>query len=132
MYDTCIYCLLFFRGVGCIFYEMASGRPLFPGSTVVDELHLIFKTLGTPTESSMPGVTSNPEFQPYESPVYKAEPVISIAPRSVFYFAIRPCHTSLADSIIRSRDFSDALQAISKTYTELSRLLHLDYKGITV
>ena len=30
-------------GVGCIFYEMASGRPLFPGSTVEDELHLIFK-----------------------------------------------------------------------------------------
>lgn len=31
------------RGVGCIFYEMASGRPLFPGATVEDELHLIFK-----------------------------------------------------------------------------------------
>ena len=30
-------------GVGCIFYEMACGRPLFPGSTVEDELHLIFK-----------------------------------------------------------------------------------------
>ena len=30
-------------GVGCIFYEMVSGRPLFPGSTVEDELHLIFK-----------------------------------------------------------------------------------------
>ncbi len=30
-------------GVGCIFYEIASGRPLFPGSTVEDELHLIFK-----------------------------------------------------------------------------------------
>ena len=30
-------------GVGCIFYEMASGRPLFPGSTVEDELHPIFK-----------------------------------------------------------------------------------------
>ena len=32
-------------GVGCIFYEMVSGRPLFPGSTVEDELHLIFKVL---------------------------------------------------------------------------------------
>ena len=31
------------RGVGCIFYEMATGRPLFPGSTVEDQLHLIFK-----------------------------------------------------------------------------------------
>ncbi|MGH0148530.1 UNVERIFIED_CONTAM: hypothetical protein FKN15_024222 [Acipenser sinensis] len=33
-------------GVGCIFYEMAAGRPLFPGSTVEDELHLIFRLLG--------------------------------------------------------------------------------------
>ena len=35
-------------GVGCIFYEMASGRPLFPGSTVEDELHLIFKVQCVP------------------------------------------------------------------------------------
>uniref|UniRef100_A0A7N6FKF9 Protein kinase domain-containing protein n=1 Tax=Anabas testudineus TaxID=64144 RepID=A0A7N6FKF9_ANATE len=39
-------------GVGCIFYEMAAGRPLFPGSTVEDELHLIFRLLGTPTEDN--------------------------------------------------------------------------------
>ena len=36
------------RGVGCIFYEMVTGRPLFPGSTVEDELHLIFRILGEP------------------------------------------------------------------------------------
>uniref|UniRef100_A0A8C5CDC2 Protein kinase domain-containing protein n=1 Tax=Gadus morhua TaxID=8049 RepID=A0A8C5CDC2_GADMO len=35
-------------GVGCIFYEMVTGRPLFPGSTVEDELHLIFRILGEP------------------------------------------------------------------------------------
>ncbi|MEQ2215812.1 Cyclin-dependent kinase 16, partial [Xenoophorus captivus] len=35
-----------FRGVGCIFYEMVTGRPLFPGSTVEEELHFIFKLLG--------------------------------------------------------------------------------------
>ena len=34
------------RGVGCIHYEMATGRPLFPGSTVKEELHLIFRLLG--------------------------------------------------------------------------------------
>ena len=31
------------RGVGCIFYEMVSGRPMFPGSTAENELILIFK-----------------------------------------------------------------------------------------
>ncbi|XP_067932601.1 cyclin-dependent kinase 18-like [Watersipora subatra] len=68
-------------GVGCIFYEMASGSPLFPGSTIEDELHLIFKTLGTPNEQTMPGVTSNPEFKPYEYPTYRPEPTVAIAPR---------------------------------------------------
>ena len=37
---------LCYRGVGCIFFEMASGRPLFPGSTVEDQLQLIFSLLG--------------------------------------------------------------------------------------
>lgn len=41
-------------GVGCIFFEMSSGRALFPGSTVDDELHLIFKTLGTPNKNMLP------------------------------------------------------------------------------
>lgn len=34
------------RGVGCIMYEMATGRPMFPGSTVKEELHLIFRLMG--------------------------------------------------------------------------------------
>ena len=40
-------------GVGCIFYEMACGRPLFPGSTVEDELHLIFKVLNIENEKCL-------------------------------------------------------------------------------
>ncbi len=31
------------RGVGCIFAEMASSRPLFPGATNVEQLNIIFK-----------------------------------------------------------------------------------------
>lgn len=46
-------CALFLsRGVGCIFYEMITGRPLFPGSTVEDQLHLIFRILGEPTQQN--------------------------------------------------------------------------------
>uniref|UniRef100_A0A672HPV8 cyclin-dependent kinase n=1 Tax=Salarias fasciatus TaxID=181472 RepID=A0A672HPV8_SALFA len=55
-------------GVGCIFYEMAAGRPLFPGSTVEDELHLIFRLLGTPTEESWPGISSIEEFKTHKFP----------------------------------------------------------------
>lgn len=68
-------------GVGCIFFEMATGRPLFPGSTVEDQLHLIFKILGTPTEETWPAVYLNEEFKGYNFPRYKPEPLINNAPR---------------------------------------------------
>ncbi|XP_061488133.1 cyclin-dependent kinase 18 isoform X1 [Rhineura floridana] len=68
-------------GVGCIHYEMVTGRPMFPGSTVKEELHLIFRTLGTPTEDSWPGITSNEEFKAYNFTQYRAQPLINHAPR---------------------------------------------------
>uniref|UniRef100_A0A671VVN6 cyclin-dependent kinase n=1 Tax=Sparus aurata TaxID=8175 RepID=A0A671VVN6_SPAAU len=68
-------------GVGCIFYEMITGRPLFPGSTVEDELHLIFRILGTPTEETWPGITTSEEFKTYNFPRYQAEPLVNHAPR---------------------------------------------------
>uniref|UniRef100_A0A8C6UDR4 cyclin-dependent kinase n=1 Tax=Neogobius melanostomus TaxID=47308 RepID=A0A8C6UDR4_9GOBI len=70
-----------FRGVGCIFYEMAAGRPLFPGSTVEDELHLIFRLLGTPTEENWPGISSIEEFKTHNFPKYKPQLIINHAPR---------------------------------------------------
>nr|KAF6315896.1 cyclin dependent kinase 18 [Pipistrellus kuhlii] len=68
-------------GVGCIHYEMATGRPLFPGSTVKEELHLIFRLLGTPTEETWPGVVDQPEFRAYNFPRYLPQPLISHVPR---------------------------------------------------
>ncbi|XP_051777028.1 cyclin-dependent kinase 17-like isoform X1 [Erpetoichthys calabaricus] len=68
-------------GVGCIFYEMMTGRPLFPGSTVEDQLHLIFRILGTPSEETWPGITTSEEFKSYNFPHYKAEPLVNHAPR---------------------------------------------------
>lgn len=68
-------------GVGCILFEMAAGRPLFPGSTVEDELHLIFKTLGTPTETTWPGISKQQEFLSYRFPLYVPEPIINRVPR---------------------------------------------------
>jgi len=68
-------------GVGCIFYEMASGRPLFPGSTVEDELHLIFKVLGSPTEDNWPGIARSEELASYKFPPYTGESLVVKAPR---------------------------------------------------
>ena len=33
-------------GVGCIYFEMVAGRPLFPGQEPNDQLDRIFKVLG--------------------------------------------------------------------------------------
>lgn len=49
--------------VGCIFSEMLFGRPLFPGQSELGELFLIFRAMGTPTETSWPGVKKLPHFQ---------------------------------------------------------------------
>ncbi|XP_069040406.1 cyclin-dependent kinase 16 isoform X3 [Lepisosteus oculatus] len=68
-------------GVGCIFYEMSTGRPLFPGSTVEEELHFIFKLLGTPTEETWPGIGSNEDFISFNYPRYRADNLHSHTPR---------------------------------------------------
>ncbi|XP_059090197.1 cyclin-dependent kinase 17-like isoform X1 [Tigriopus californicus] len=68
-------------GVGCIFSEMASGRPLFPGSTVEDELHLIFKVIGSPCEDTWPGISLSEELNHYHFPQYPAEPLVKRVPR---------------------------------------------------
>jgi len=47
---------------GCIFAEMVTGRPLFPGANVQDELLRIFKVLGTPNTTDWPEVAELPEF----------------------------------------------------------------------
>jgi len=49
--------------VGCIFAEIASGRPLFPGRDVKDQLLKIFKGLGTPTLDEWPGMAKLPQYQ---------------------------------------------------------------------
>jgi len=71
-----------YRGVGCIFFEMASGRPLFAGSAVDEQLHLIVKLLGTPSELTWPGVGQLHEFLAYEFPRYRPEPLVKHVPRS--------------------------------------------------
>lgn len=51
-------------GVGCIFVEMITGMPTFPGiRDTYDQLDKIFKILGTPTEDSWQGVTHLPGYK---------------------------------------------------------------------
>jgi cyclin-dependent kinase len=57
---------------GCIFAEMATGRPLFPGSSVSDQLARIFKIMGTPHEDVWPGVSELPDYKA-DFPQYPAQ-----------------------------------------------------------
>jgi len=38
-------------GVGCVFFEMLSLFPLFPGNNEPDQIHKIHNILGTPTKA---------------------------------------------------------------------------------
>ncbi|XP_065550079.1 cyclin-dependent kinase 3 isoform X2 [Lathamus discolor] len=49
--------------IGCVFAEMVSRKALFPGDSEIDQLFRIFRTLGTPTEATWPGVTQLPDYK---------------------------------------------------------------------
>merc|ERR1712196_471292 len=50
--------------VGCIFAEMVSGRPTFPGANDKNQLEKIFRVLGTPSEKIWPTVAELPDWKP--------------------------------------------------------------------
>ena len=55
---------------GCIFAELVTKTPLFPGKNEEDQLNKIFKIMGTPTVDEWPGVADLPgfkaDFPPYD------------------------------------------------------------------
>ena len=59
---------------GCIFAEMFTKQPLFQGDSEIDQLYKIFRTLGTPTESIWPGVSSFKDYKP-TFPNWHAQPL---------------------------------------------------------
>nr|AAD00773.1 CDC2PTB [Paramecium tetraurelia] len=72
--------------LGCIFAEMAQKRPLFCGDSEIDQLFKIFKIMGTPKESTWPGVSTLPDFKssfprwpnPYQSSCNVQEKILLI------------------------------------------------------
>ncbi|PVV03785.1 hypothetical protein BB560_001720 [Smittium megazygosporum] len=59
--------------VGCIFAELMLRTPYLPGDTDIDQLQIIVKALGTPTEEDWPGLTKLPnyiELKPYPKVVF--------------------------------------------------------------
>lgn len=60
--------------VGCIFAEMATGMPLFPGRSDIDQLFKIFQRRGTPTADMWPAVLRLPHYNP-EFPQWRESPI---------------------------------------------------------
>lgn len=67
--------------IGCIFAEMVTKRPLFPGDSEIDELFRIFRTLGTPNDDVWPGVSALPEYAPTNFPHWQAVPLSKVVPQ---------------------------------------------------
>jgi len=68
--------------VGTIFAEMVNRKPLWPGDCEIDELYRIFRSLGTPDESTWPGVSRLPDYKDHfpkwpRKPASKAFPKFS-------------------------------------------------------
>merc|ERR1712032_1331835 len=49
--------------IGCVLAEMATGAPLFRGTSEIETLFKIFQKLGTPTEQTWPGISVLPDFK---------------------------------------------------------------------
>jgi len=60
--------------LGCLFAEMLTSRPLFPGDSQIDMLYRMFRTLGTPTNTVWPGVESMVNYQA-QFPRYEIHPL---------------------------------------------------------
>ncbi|KAM0070942.1 putative mitogen-activated protein kinase CMGC-MAPK family [Helianthus debilis subsp. tardiflorus] len=60
--------------IGCIFAEVLTGKPLFPGKSVVHQLELITDLLGTPSADTISGVR-NDKARKYLMDMRKKQPI---------------------------------------------------------
>nr|CAD7395679.1 unnamed protein product [Timema poppensis] len=68
--------------VGCILGEMQNNHPLFPGETDIEQLAIVLRTLGTPTEESWPGMSTLPDYNKITFPHSAGVPWKRILPNS--------------------------------------------------
>nr|CAB3483461.1 unnamed protein product [Digitaria exilis] len=64
--------------VGCIFAELVTNNPLFPGDSELQQILHIFKLLGTPNEQVWPGVGKLPNWHEY--PQWKPTKLCTLVP----------------------------------------------------
>ncbi|XP_018568439.1 cyclin-dependent kinase-like 4 [Anoplophora glabripennis] len=68
--------------IGCLFAEMMTGEPLFPGKTDIDQLHLIVKVLGKPCSRHQKLLSKNSQLRTK----FKGKSDTSIDLNRLFYY----------------------------------------------
>ena len=63
-------------GVGCVFFEVLSLFPLFPGDNELDQIHKIHNILGTPPQEILDAFQKNATHMKLD---FKAQPYAGIA-----------------------------------------------------
>lgn len=65
--------------IACIVAEMVTKKPLFQGDSEIDELFKIFRILGTPNDSTWPGVSELPDYKA-TFPKWSGKPLTTVLP----------------------------------------------------
>ncbi|KAL6538298.1 Mitogen-activated protein kinase 19 [Orobanche gracilis] len=99
--------------VGCIFAEVLSGKPLFPGKSVVHQLDLITDLLGTPSTDTISGVR-NEKARKYLMDMRKKRAV----PFSEKFFNVDPSALKLLQRLLAfdPNDRPSAEEALADPY----------------
>ncbi|KAL6553519.1 Mitogen-activated protein kinase 19 [Orobanche gracilis] len=99
--------------VGCIFAEVLSGKPLFPGKSVVHQLDLITDLLGTPSTDTILGVR-NEKARKYLMDMRKKRAV----PFSEKFFNVDPSALKLLQRLLAfdPKDRPSAEEALADPY----------------
>ena len=68
--------------VGCIFGELLNRSPIFRGENDIDQLLVVLRTLGSPTEESWPGMSQLPDFNKIPFPEFRSAGVDGLFPEA--------------------------------------------------
>ncbi|GBP03905.1 Cyclin-dependent kinase 20 [Eumeta japonica] len=66
--------------VGCIIAEMLTKQPLFPGESDIEQLAIVLRHLGTPTEETWPNHCELPDYHKITFPPSEATPWSELLP----------------------------------------------------